>query len=307
MKSDYLQFRLQSNRVQEKPQVAQWPICWSLILENVQKKSQQSRWIILRILVLSENWQHWLFVGTHFILFPSVFLRSEWSFSDLFRFPDRRSRAVEWIMTVPLSASGAQLDWCRCTTANPLGRRSGWILDLRAFWLWHSNCGSKSLLLPTVHVGFFWLIWMLWRFNPCHGSQLPNQYSNGRMPDWKKSTTDAANQPKICRTMFHLIVFNPNYYIFPNPNQVIFFSKPNQPQHFLTIKTARQEYFEMAKENLANLGFHSRQDPGAEPLPWRQIHGCTILSGYSLFGCPPFIPMKAVQWGMKPNGLSSRV
>ena len=30
-------------------------------------------------------------------------------------------------------------------------------------------------------------------------------------------------------------------------------------------------------------------------------HGYTMLSGYSVFGGPPFIPMKAGQWRMKPK------
>ena len=30
-------------------------------------------------------------------------------------------------------------------------------------------------------------------------------------------------------------------------------------------------------------------------------HGCTISSGYSLFGRPSFIPMRAALWRMKPK------
>ena len=30
-------------------------------------------------------------------------------------------------------------------------------------------------------------------------------------------------------------------------------------------------------------------------------HGCTILSGYSVFGGPLFIPIKAAEWHMKPK------
>ena len=30
-------------------------------------------------------------------------------------------------------------------------------------------------------------------------------------------------------------------------------------------------------------------------------HGCTIETGYSLFGGPPFIPMKVAQWRLMPK------
>ena len=37
----------------------------------------------------------------------------------------------------------------------------------------------------------------------------------------------------------------------------------------------------------------------ASAVDCRFEHGCTMLSGYSLFGRPSFIPMKAAQWHMR--------
>ena len=40
---------------------------------------------------------------------------------------------------------------------------------------------------------------------------------------------------------------------------------------------------------------------------FRSAHGCAVLSGYSLFGRPPFNPMKAAQCHMKPKWLTLKI
>ena len=42
---------------------------------------------------------------------------------------------------------------------------------------------------------------------------------------------------------------------------------------------------------------------GSQMAPEQAYHGCIIKSGYSEIGRPPFIPMKAAQWCMKPKCL----
>ena len=54
-----------------------------------------------------------------------------------------------------------------------------------------------------------------------------------------------ANSCEICKTMFQMIVFNPNHYLFQTLTKFPFclnLTRP-QPQYFHIIKTARQEYF----------------------------------------------------------------
>ena len=43
---------------------------------------------------------------------------------------------------------------------------------------------------------------------------------------------------------------------------------------------------------------------GSQMAPEQAYHGCIIKSGYSEIGRPPFIPMKAAQWHMKPKWLN---
>ena len=73
---------------------------------------------------------------------------------------------------------------------------------------------------------------------------------------------NGAKSCKICRTMFPVIVFNPNHHLSLILNKFCFCLNLTTPhlQRFHTIKTARQEYFETAHENLDKADIPSRHD-----------------------------------------------